>query len=246
MSRNRNSFCLLLALGGLFLSSASHALRPFESTDADVVDPGEIELEAGILYEEQSHDRLWEAPTLVLNIGVLEETELVLEGVSAYKDDDSGTGWDRELTDTAAFVKRVWRRSEDGLWSFATETGILFPNEEDDQGLDYEALAIFTWNAPAASVHFNGGVETERELGGANRDTILFWGVAAEMPLTDRLQLAAEINGEKHQRERPESRALVGCLWQCRENLLLDLAVFRGLTKESPDVGFTGGFTYSF
>lgn len=246
MSGNRYSLFLTLALGGLFWSSASHGLRPFESTDADVVGPGEIELEAGILYDEQSHDRLWEAPTLVLNIGILEETELVLEGVSGYAQDDSGTRWEHELTDTAIFVKRVWTRSQDEGWSFATETGILLPTEEEDQRLDYEGLAIFTWNSPIMSVHFNFGAETERESDGANRDAIFLWGIVAEAPLSDRLQLAAEINGEKQESERPESRALVGFLWKCRENLQLDLALFQGLTRDLPEVGFTSGFTYSF
>jgi hypothetical protein len=107
-------------------------------------------------------------------------------------------------------------------------------------------LAIFTWNSPLASVHFNLGAETDRETHGASRDTILFWGVAAEAPLSDRLQLAAEVNGEKQEGERPESRAILGFLWQCRENLQLDFALFRGLTRESPNIGFTSGFTYSF
>ena len=68
------------------------ALRPFVTTDADVVEKGKIELEFGYfgIKEEKNPGRdelTIEFPDIRFNYGLLWDTELVLETVGEFIDD---------------------------------------------------------------------------------------------------------------------------------------------------------------
>jgi hypothetical protein len=61
-------------------SGEALAYRPFDSTDADVAKPLELELEFGPLDYLVVGKGSWLAPNLVVNLGAVPGIELVLEG----------------------------------------------------------------------------------------------------------------------------------------------------------------------
>ena len=76
-----------IALAGFFAicPQPAGAYRPFDGTDAAVVEPDKVEVELGPTeYIRQGAERLLVAPDLRLNYGVAEGWEAVIEGRTAH------------------------------------------------------------------------------------------------------------------------------------------------------------------
>jgi hypothetical protein len=69
-------------------AESAFAYRPFESTDADVVQPRTVEIELGIagIREGRRTDAL--APKFVVNVGLVERFEAIVEGDVVYPEDE--------------------------------------------------------------------------------------------------------------------------------------------------------------
>jgi hypothetical protein len=131
-----------LALLVAWIASAGEALayRPFDGTDAAVAEPHEVEVEfqpAGILRE--GSQRAVIAPAVILNYGLIQNWELVLQGRGEFPySPDRGRTTFRE---NALLFKGVLRpgvlQGQTGP-SVATEFGALLPairsNERNDLG----------------------------------------------------------------------------------------------------------------
>src|SRR5690348_13709522 len=62
-------------------SAQAWAYRPFDSTDAEVAKPGELEFEIGpVGYLVAEGERFLVAPAIIGNAGLVDRVELVLEG----------------------------------------------------------------------------------------------------------------------------------------------------------------------
>lgn len=164
---------LLCALGGLVAPKNVLALRPFVTTDADVVEPNIAEIELGIFgLHEQKHpgpdEFVLDVSSIRFNYGLPWDSEIVLETVGELIDSEYvGTLGvkEKQFADTAAFYKKVWWRSgENGGWTpnFATETGFVFPTEKGTSGLDFEGAGIFSWYLEKLTCHLTLGGGTKK------------------------------------------------------------------------------------
>ena len=112
-----------------------YAYRPFDSTDAAVVEKGETEIEIGLynFTDDQGLDEIT-VPSLIYNYGLSDTWELVAEfDVQIHKEgDDHNT----ELKDPAVFLKNVFKegilQGQEGS-SIATEFGVLLPSMGSDR-----------------------------------------------------------------------------------------------------------------
>src|SRR5918911_5237783 len=74
-------FAAVVMLAATVWSDAAFAYRPFDGTDAAVVDPGEFEVELGpAQWLREGSERTLIAPAVVLNLGVFDGWEAVLQG----------------------------------------------------------------------------------------------------------------------------------------------------------------------
>jgi len=114
----------------------TQALRPFLSaTDAGILDPGYLELEAGIGLgrntRHSAHELSWGLPIAVFNIGLLENFEL-----------DIGTGFDLfhekiegrrrtlgSVAETTVTAKTRFFQGEGSIPSLTTEMTLLLPTQ---------------------------------------------------------------------------------------------------------------------
>jgi hypothetical protein len=63
----------------------AQAYRPFDGTDAAIAEPGQVEIELGpAQYLQIGSERTLVAPTVVLNYGLSERWELVLQGEAVH------------------------------------------------------------------------------------------------------------------------------------------------------------------
>jgi hypothetical protein len=220
------------------------AYRPFDSTDADVVEAGRFELELGPLGYLVSHDqRGLFAPSAILNWGFAPRWELVLQGRNLFLI-DAKTEPSPKLIETGLFLKGVLRKGalQDGTGlSIATEIGPLLPTLNDEPGVGASGALIVSQRWPAATVHLNGQVEWSRAH---NLD--LFGSVILEGPYQWPVRPVSEFFIDKEFGGARQVSGLFGAIWRLAESFALDAAV-RAARKEQLDVvELRAGLTWSF
>jgi hypothetical protein len=236
----------LLALALLLGPSFAVAYRPFISTDAAVTGPGEVEIEFGYIGFRQRHgDSTLVAPTVIANLGLVHDLELVAETKATH---DLTAGGGSQAEDTAVSVKWVAR---DGVFqdrgpapSVALELSVLVPTAKDARHVGGELIGIVSGTAFGWTYHLNGGAGLDTEHG----DPGAIWGIILEHPVHANLRAVAEVNGEAGRASPPDASALVGAIWELPvppplRTLSLDAGVRHGVTTAAGDWGGTAGFT---
>ncbi len=226
------------------------AYRPFVSTDAAVADAGEIEVELGYVGFRRHHGATTiVAPTLIANLGLSHDLELVAETKATGRLASHDDRWEAE--DTAVSVKWVAR---DGFLqgrgagpSLAVEWSLLIPTAKGDRHIGGELVGIASGEAFGWTYHLNAGalVDTVDTLPGVT------WGVIVEHALHGRLRAVAEVNGEAVSGSSADDSALIGAILDVDvppplHGLSLDVGVRRGISRAADEWGGTAGFTVAF
>lgn len=220
------------------------AYRPFESTDAAVVDPKEVEIELGYLtWERAGSENTFLTPQLVLNFGVINNLEVIAEFEIEHTAND-----ETELVDPALLVKAVLKegilQDKRGI-SFAVEVGVLLPSTiSEESGVGFEVVGIVSGLASPFTYHVNVGGGVDR----VDSRTVGLWGVIVEFPVGSELRVVGEINGESVRDERADNSALLGLIWEpsSSPNLVLDIGIRTGISGAAPDWGVTLGLSVNF
>src|SRR5215213_8545859 len=107
MRRTAATVCIWLWIGSPMVA---FAYRPFNSTDAAVARPGELEIELGpVGFLKTSPERFLVAPSTILNLGIVRDWEIVLEGKHFILVDGSPGEARFRLVDTGLLIKGVVR-----------------------------------------------------------------------------------------------------------------------------------------
>ena len=244
----------LYVLTELIIPPKVFALRPFVTTDADVVETNMIEIELGLFgLHEQKHpgaDELTlDIPSIRFNYGLLWDSEIVLETVGELIDSEyKGTLGikEKQFAHTAGFYKKVWWRGSNWIPNFATETGIVFPTEKDTSGLNFEGTGIFSWYLNNLTCHLTLGGGTEKESFEQNRQGLFIYGIILDVPVPryKKFHFVTEYSGEKVENSILDHQLLGGMVWEGPKNIEYDIAGFTGLNSESVDWGMTMGITF--
>ena len=198
------------------------AYRPFDQTDADVAEPEEVEVELGPIQflHEPGHSEL--VPGFVLNVGVADRLEAVLDGQAGIGLGSVPANERRWAFEPALLLKAVLREGalQDKLGpSIALEAGILLPSVPAFTGTGASLALIASQRWSAALMHVN--VMAERSRDGAFD---LLAGTIVEGPMTwiVRPVVEAWIARAEH---GITSSLLGGAIWRVRTGLSLDGAV---------------------
>lgn len=240
-SANELALYLALVIGLLFLPTGVKAYRPFESTDADVEDPHQLEIELGVFTHEKTGDNdIFRSPDLVANYGFARNWEVVAEGALEQDLEDN-----LQLSDPGLFLKGILRSGvlQGGRGPrMAVEAGILLPStraSEDTPGGEGILIGSMAVNPVIIHLNLGGGVTRGKQRAFA------LWGVIGELPVNDDLTVAMEFNGESVEGNRPENSVLLGLLWQTPgTDAVIDLGVRHGLSAAAPDWMATVGVTF--
>jgi hypothetical protein len=129
---------ILLCILACLLAHPAYAYRPFNSTDAAVAKGGEIELECGPLgYVVDADGRFLVVPSAILNFGLTDAWELVIEGRNFLLVPPVNAGRRDTLRETALSLKGVLRQGtlqEHNGPSVALEMGLRLPGVGVDPG----------------------------------------------------------------------------------------------------------------
>jgi hypothetical protein len=225
MSGRRIATHLLLLLPALACGREAHAYRPFDGTDAAVAEPGVLELELGpIQYFEAGSTPVLISPDFVINYGIGERWELVLQGRLAHELLPDSQGPD--LINNGVFLKSVLRegvlQDKPGP-SIATEFGLLLPSTRDDPGTGASLALIVSQRWRDLTLHLNAEVAMTRHQ---FPDTA--YSVIIEGPYTWPVRPVAEFLYDREFGGSETGSGLVGAIWQVNDKLAVDFALRGG------------------
>jgi hypothetical protein len=238
-------FVTLAALAaslGMAWATPSFAYRPFDGTDAAVADRGEMEIElqpAGA-QRDQTGTKLV-APAVVVNYGLMQDWEAVLEG---RLETPVSPGGPSSLSGSAFSLKHVilpGSLQEKAGPSIAAEFAVLLP-DTNNPGSGYGAsiASIISQRFNWGTIHLNGEAALTRD-----HDADVFADMILEGPSRWKVRPVAEFFYEDQFGRAQTVSGLVGVIWQARENLAFDFAVREALTKK-PVSEIRAGVTFGF
>lgn len=191
----------------LLVSGQAWAYRPFEGTDAEVVDVGEVELELGPVAIARVGGEMTYAPGVVVNAGFAHGFEVVAEGDVERASDT--------VVDSDVLVKYAHAI---GATSVGVEAGVLLPTLDGEGSAGFIADAIVTRRWPSFAVHLNGIAAHDRDGVWRGEATVIVEGARSS-----RVRPVAEgVAG------RGRTGGLLGAIWQQSEHSAFDLAIVIG------------------
>jgi hypothetical protein len=243
--RQRKAGLVLSPILAIFWSGDALAYRPFDGTDAAIAEPGQVEIELGpAQYLQEGSERTLVAPTVVLNYGLSDRWELVLQSEAAHSlmEDASKTS----LVGNGLFLKAVLRegslQGKPGP-SIATEFGFLLPDINGDPtsgtGVNFAGIVSQQW--PWMTVHLNAAVAMTRQQ---TADASV--GLIVEGPHDWPLRPVAEVFYERDFGGVTTTSALVGAIWQVRDNIAFDVGLRGAQVNDQPLREVRFGVTFGF
>jgi hypothetical protein len=225
----------------LFVQPAA-AYRPFDGTDAAVADLNQVEIElqpAGHLQTGPQSTLV--APEVVYNYGFAERWEMVLQG---QVESPLSPGGPTSLAATAALLKYVVKpgvlQGQSGI-SIATEFGPLLPGINADPGVGFSWAGIVSQRWDWGTAHFNVEANLTRDQHGE-----AFLDVILEGPSKWKVRPVVEVFYDKVWTQTEIRSALVGAIWQVRDDLSFDAAYRYALVSGRAVNEIRAGLTFAF
>ena len=222
----------------------AYAYRPFNSTDAAVAERGEMEIECGPFgYIVDADGRFLVVPSFILNFGIAEGWEIVLEGRDFLRVQPIDAEQRNTLRDTALSVKGILRQgslqeNHSGP-SVGLEVGLLLPGIGTDPGVgaSFEGIVSQRWSA--MTVHLNGAlvITHEHTLGAVA-------GAIVEGPSRWPVRPVAEVVLDQENGRTVSS--VIGAIWQVHKGLSLDLGWRVARADGAALREIRAGFTWAF
>ena len=170
--------------------------QALETETARLLDPGQVEADAGFEYQTSSEGTEWAVP-FAFELGLLPRLELLVEPVAqasvSPKQGRSATGpGDLELTVTGLVLE------EDGWWPALAVAGeVKFPTANDaligTGEYDYTGYLIASERFGDLDTHFNVGYSVLGSPPGVHAGNIFDFAVAAEYHVADRVEVFGEL-----------------------------------------------------
>jgi hypothetical protein len=238
----RAGLAVALAAGSLaFATTPAAAYRPFDGTDAAVADLHEVEIEyQSFGWQHSGGQTALTGPGMVFNYGFAERWEFVAQGFADIPLSPSGPSG---FVDTGVFLKYVVKpgvlQGGSGV-SIATEFGPLLPQlGEPGTGFSWAGIVSQRWDFGTAHLNVEANL-TRDQLPEAFFDVIL------EGPATWQIRPVMEFYYDRVFRETDARSALLGAIWQVRDDLSFDAAfrhaVVNGVTVTEVRAGLTFAF----
>ena len=213
---------------------------PLITDDPDTPGPGYWEINVSTSFEKSRTAHRSEVPRIDMNYGVGEHIQLKLEvpWVGAHAPDEPAQ---RAVGDAVAGVK--WRfLGQEGQrlsWSIYPQLEFNLGHGAVDKGLVEEGnVYVLPTELTVEVAHLEMNVEVGYRIVHA-ADNEWFWGVSTEGHVVPRLELLAEIHGERRGSDPTELIFNIGARPKITRQLLLLLAAgraFRGVPEERPQL----------
>ncbi len=241
----RTFLAALALLGAVATAGPAHAYRPFDGTDAAVADVGELSFElqpAGLLREGSQTRLVTPASPTIVSLGIAEGWE-----VNAQGQVEVPVGHLRgrtSIVDTGVFAKGVLRPGflqEQAGPSIGTEFGVLLPELNGQSGAGAAWDMIVSQGGPWGAVHLN--IQPELTL---QHHFAVFLDAIIEGPRDWPVRPVAELFVTPEIGGALTRSALIGAIWQLRDNLAFDVGLRGARVDSHPVAELRLGISFAF
>jgi hypothetical protein len=189
-------------------------------------------------YFTEVDGRFLVAPMAVVNFGLTDRLELVVEGTNVWTLEEPASSGFRDNAVALKAVLREGSLQDKSGFSLGAEATTLLPSA-DEGGVGQEVAGLVSRRGAYGTVHFNAiiGITRSHEL-------LRAVGLIGEGPDSWRVRPGAEVLVERG--ESRTASALVGAIWQPREGLLIDAGYRRVRMDNFTGNEFRVGTTFSF
>lgn len=213
---------------GLLSMSLAYAEAPMNVDDAGTLGKGGMKVE-GVWHQDDEV----RGGGLAFGFGPTETLELEI-GVS--RDRDSAPSPSVTMRGVGVAAKWVPYQNEQG-WSLGARFDYGRTDVEGDIEHEYALTGLASYRFENEHVlHLNAGAVHVRVPG--DRETLRTWGIGYEFPLTQSLQLTAEMFGEEH--AGPDKA--VGLRYEIFDGFKVSAAIGHGNDRDFGQVGFAWEF----
>lgn len=202
------------------MADPAWAYRPYDSTDADVADDDEVEIEFG--WQETDFDReSANGGRVVFNLGIGRDREMVIEGGWVHMRSSSGDS-SSAIEGVGAFLKQIHRRGSlqgESGFSLASECGFRLPTRSEEIGAGGECLLVASHEISALAIHINAGLAYETDHRWSRSVGLIIEGAGAR-----RLKPGIEVLHEQSEGSHSELWVLAGMTWAASDAYAFDFA----------------------
>ncbi len=212
--------CVALSWAG-----GAYAYRPFDGTDAEVVEPKVFEVEIGPAhYFQRASQSYLITPAVVLNLGIIERLELVVDASNLVAIGKLSPDVSRvSLLSDDVLLKYMLREGtlqEKGGASVATEGGVLTPEVNGTSDFGATLGLIVSDRSTWGTMHWNERLDFNRE-----HHVDLFSSLIVEGPHDWRIRPVAEIFYDKDFVTDRMVSGLMGAIWTVNDSVSLDVGL---------------------
>jgi hypothetical protein len=244
-----------LFCGLLFCPLPAQAIRPFLTTETAIpVEPNRSLLEGGLKFERFGRQNRLYTLDAELRYGLITNLDFEVEVPYLFADrganDESGLG-DLHLKGKV----RLLKGREANPLSLAGMIDVKFPSASRDKQFgtgeaDVGIIGIASKEFFPLTLHLNLGYIFVGNPTGQSLGNVVVYSLGAELQtILSGLKVVGELSG-RSDRDDPNATErldiLGGVAVGVTPALDIDLSLFFGLIKESPDYGISGGFAYRF
>ena len=226
-----------------FWCGGAHAYRPFDETNADIAGPGQVAIElAPAQYQRQGSTHTLLAPSAVLNYGFQQSWQAVLQGQVAH--DFGGGAGGTSLIEPAAFLTHLVREGslQGGTGpSITAQFGVLLPGIRDEHGTGANLSGAVSQQWDWGAVHLNAAGSLTRQH---HADFMV--GAIVEGPMGWPVRPVTEVFYERDFGAGQTRSALVGAIWQVKDDVALDVAVRGARTNGQIVAEIRAGVSFQF
>lgn len=237
-----------------FLSTLVYAgieNRPINTDDAYILDKGVFTTALGVVFTKANNDDEETDLTIDLGYGITDRLEVTANIPIAFTNPKDGST-EEGLSDISIRPEFILIKEEESHPAVSFAANFKTESGNKDKGLgsgetDYSLSLQFSKNFSPLTYHFNIGFTFIGEAEGENVDDVLFYNLAFEYNMNDKLDLMGELIGETNSDPTADDEPfefLAGLIYSLSDKVALDFGIGAGLTDASPDIRITGGLTY--
>jgi hypothetical protein len=233
---------------------AAHAARPrFEPTDLELEEPGTLDLDLQLgPADGQSAWRLV-VPDFELDLGILPELELDLDGAWAWEGGASSDLFDHTSPDNLWLSVKLglgdWRsEDEKSVWALGLQIGPKLPSAPGTSGVGVEGLVLLGRYVDRTHLVLNVGGFVDPDAG-MGRPRAVEGGLDLDLDLDadGTFSLSGELGGTYYFSSDPhEASATAGITWAATPMLDLSVVALVGLASGSDHFAVFFGISPKF
>lgn len=250
-SHLRPSWLMYIALFFPVLLYAGVENRPLDGDDAYILDKGTFSVSIGPVFTRGDNGDKETRLSLDFGYGIFDRLEFTMDIPIVFSDPKEGRS-QQGLGDISIRPEFLLIREEQYIPAVSFAYTLKTQSGSKKRGLgsgenDHSLSAQFSKDFRPIKFHFNLGYTFIGQRKGESVRDVIFYNIASEYALSDKLTLVGELRGARNSDPKENKNpleALVGFIYNISSNVALDFGIGGGFTRASPDIRVTSGLTY--